>query len=576
MRTTFFFAVPVTLLLAVMAPSAPAAELAVPGRTPANAHFIVSVPASGEAWSNVAETPLAAPLESAVAAAIGFGDPQEGTTRQMIESLEEDLGYSLALPSLMTQTLAGLDVYFLDQGGQPGYVANIAFNSPAAASRTFEQVRTEAAHARGVTRGISADTILESTTGQARMIELPAFEIFLALEDNVLTYGTQKRFVESAVANEGGVLFQSTYYHSFMEELRGEDADLWVFGEPIWLLDLVPRERILPVVRTFFEHPPPLGMKARADSEGLHCITFVPQGEMGAAQRRFTLAAPPAGRLAVLDFLPGNSEFLYATNSFDGVYLFESVLTHLEGQENDLPLSAEALSHAMETSIDLLGFDIETDLLANVGPDLAIGLWRNEQAAGDEPGLPDLVFVSNLRDPERVQDVLLILEEVIDNSLPPAAPAGQTGQGEAPPPPPLFTEETIEGQTVRIANPERLGNDETGLRPAYTVTRGSMFVLGFSEEALRLALRAGREEAPSIRQDDLYTTHAAVSGGEWNTHWFVRPPVVREYSFLFDFLPVELPGMIVDPPGMVDSFSLGGRYSPTGARREVLIHFVPE
>ncbi len=572
MRSALPLVLSLPFLAATMAPTA-AADLAVPGRTPANAHLVISIPSTDGAWSDLAKTPLAAPLEERVNSLMGFGEPDSPGMQQMIASLEEELGYSLSLPDLMTQTLNGVDVYFLDQGGQAGYLANAAFNNPSDARRTFQQIRTEAGQARGVTRGVSAATVVESVSGRAQLLELPAFEMFFALEDNILSYGTQKRFVESALANEGGVLFQSNYYFSFMDELEDEEASLWVFGEPIWLLDLVPREAVAPVVRAFLQHPPPLGLKARVSPEALYCVTFVPQGEMSAPERRFTLAAPPPGRLPILDHIPAGSEFMYATNAFDGVHLLERALASLPREENEFPISSEGLQHSVEASRDLLGFDIETDLLANAGPDLALAVWP-DGADGQGAAMPDFLFAANLRDPERVEDVLSILEDVLDNSLAPPARAGRGGEDATPAPvPPLFLRENILGERVHVVNPERAGIGEDGMLPAYTITRAGMFLLAGDREVLRRSLQARREEVPSMRADSGFLEHAEIFGGERNTQWYIRVPTLRQHAYLLGFLPTEMPAMLMDPPEYVDSFSLGTIYTPAGARREFLVHF---
>lgn len=570
MRPPIRFAVSMLAVLAAAPVLVGAQNLAVPGRTPGNAHFIVSMPESAPVWEQLRGTPMHAAVESAAARLMGLGDPHDPEAAMLFDGLEEELGYSLRPGDFFTGTSSGLDLYFLDQGGQGGYLANIAFQTPGAAAAAFNQIRSDAAHARGVSRGVTAETALETVSGTARMLELPAFEVFVAVEDNILTYGTQKRFVESALANEGGVLFQSNYFRSFMDPLAGEGSDLWVFGEPHWALDLASNAEALALPRAFLGRYRSIAVKFRVEEDGIHAASFVPQAEMAPAERRFNLAAPPPSRISVLDAVPSGALFSYTTNSFDGVYLLESAFDSLEsGEASALAISTEAVEQAIETSRTLLGFDLQDDLLANLGPDLAVALWSTP-AGGNGTAGTEALLVSHVRDPERVQRVLTILEELLDNSLPAIPqPTGTAADATPTPAPALYHDATIAGETARLVNPERIPEGNDWPIPSYTFTRQGRLVMALSEEGLRRSLAASQGRAPSLRDDSAHEGHAVNGGdGTLNAQWFLRLPELQEHADLLGRFPLDGPG--IPRLEMMESFSLGEVYTPEGTRREFL------
>jgi hypothetical protein len=475
--------------LLLTATFAGAQEPAVAGKTPANPLLIVSVPNSSQLWKSLAQSEFGRQLLTTVALpGLGAGDAAQ---------MEKQLGFSLLPSDLFTKTVTGFDLYVVENNSEVGFVANVRFSDEAVPQRILDQMKKDAAHSQGMSGGTSADTVADTTTDGIRQLSLPAFQMHFAADKSVLVWSNQKAALDSAFKNEGQAIFASAFFKRYMDQIADEGGDFWAFGEA---------SKVFPYIDPFLPGTKAgsletlgtmvVAVKAKAEADHLKIVAFQHQEDMKSAQRRYAMAAPPPGDVSIMNFFPSDSKLAFGTNHFDGLSILETTLESVEGSEGS-PITAEQIEQQIQSSRAMLGFDLRNDLIANLGPDLGFAIVPVSGAG--EGALPfDITLVTHVKDPDRFNAILGILEESAGDlaaAPPPAAPPKPLAKGEPTPTPtpvptPAIESEEFQGETIKfIASPS---GPAAGIQPGYTFTKDGYFLLALNKETIKAALTSSK------------------------------------------------------------------------------------
>lgn len=482
---------------------AAAQSVAVPGRTPANPQLLISIPDTSALWGGLSASGGGRAAIDYVKARDWFAGP----AGERIEGLEEQLGFSLAPEELLTETLAGVDMYLVEQGPRTGFVINATFTNPEAPGAILDLLMSEAKASRGISGGVSADTVIESHDENGRVLSLPAFEIYMAVQGSTMTYTNAKSSLESTMADEGRALFDSDYFARYMSTLRNDASLAWMFGEFAHLGSLAPR--VDPAMLEPYEMAV-AGVKFNATADYMKLSMFRHQETMRESERRYALAAPPPGDVEVFNYFPQNTALAIGTNYFDGAELLEGVLDSLENARDQMPLDRAAIEQQLQNSRMLLGFDVRNDLLYNIGPNLglAVGALDLQAAAASPFPAPEILFVTEVKDRDGFTAVVDKLSAMVNLMLAPATePAERAGEGEATPTPaptpePAVQTASYQGEQVFYVEADQLA--AAGISPAWCLTSDGRFLLSADREKLEKALATGAGGGDSLMASEAY------------------------------------------------------------------------
>lgn len=463
--------------------TAPAHELAVPGYSPANPRAVLSIPDTGEAWRKLEATPLGSALDR-LFSTDGAGSPL-ATWLEQADEAGAELGASLRPQDLFAETISGLDFYALRTDGQVGSVAVLACHDNGLPSRVLDHLKQEVRLATGTSGGYTADTFEERQEGGRRILELPAFSLYLAADGNTLVIATEREGLESASADQGRATFNSEFFRRHNSGLEGEPADIWFFGEPGLVLPILLRGTINPEI--FAAGPgeqPSTIARITILSDALKATTYQPYQDMETTRQRLSRAAPPAGPLAALKTFPREGLFHYATNYFDGLAFVDQFLesmTAIPGTD----VTKDQVEAQLAASSTVLGFDVQNDLLANLGPEMGVLVT----SLGEDETLPawaqvEAIITVGLRDEDRFAQVLEIFEES-------ATTPARAGREEVR----FIKEASTDHGSYRYLDVPMLA--EMGLVPSYTMHGDDLFVVASNrplmEDVLAIGTGTGRD-----------------------------------------------------------------------------------
>lgn len=477
-----------------------AQTLAVPGKTPANPTLVVSIPDTALFWNSLTES-RAGKTAGELLEISGAIPPDERS------QIELSLGTPITTANLLSSATTGIDAYFITVGGFSGMLFNIAFTDAAMPGRIMDHLKREAAASSGVSGGIGADTVSDNTSGGVRTVYLPAFEIFLAADGNVLTYSTMRLGLESALNNEGRTLFDSEFFVRSMSNLSGVESQLWAFGEmtdaaPL-LETLLPRDSAASVGSMSAKVA---ASKLNIQKDRVQVSTFVHQDDMPMAQRRYAMTAPPAGDVRILNYFGADTLALTATNHFDGLSLLETMAAEL-GKVPGAPITPDRVEEGLRGFSTMLGFDLRNDLLANLGPHLGFSL-KELDLSGPTPRF-DFLLATSVKDQGRFGNFLEAAKKALDGIT--APPAGQQAPAGASP----YRSETYQGATLDIYTlPLGPGAEVT---PTFTLTPDGIFLFALSESTVKGAIDLSRGGGNSVLQGDTLRRLAESAGTSRNS-----------------------------------------------------------
>jgi hypothetical protein len=485
----------VMIAAAIMATPATAQQLAVPGRSPANPAAVISVPEASETWRKLLASPAGPPIQTLFTKSPWAASEPMAGLRDRLTQTGAQLGFSLLPADLLTNTVNGIDLYAIRNGDEVALVIALSLYDAATANRVLDQLKRESAGATGMSGGHTADRIEEKEQGAKRFLYLPGFSLYLGAESTTLVISSDREALESAMADQGRAIFTSEFYQRFMAGLEGEPADAWMFGEVDLLTPLLTRGA-LPVAGD--NRRVTVG-KLVFDNDYIRLTTFVPTDDMELDDQRYALAAPPPGEITSFRLLQPGGMLYYGTNHFDGIAVLDSVVrtvTSIPGST----VTREAVNEQLAGSRTLLGFDVQADLLANLGPGLGISINHMDPAAAKgmaEVGRLDAVVAVEFRDGERFRRVLSIFEEAASTPA-----GGVNARANAPQFIREFAHES--GITYKYLDVPLLA--EMGLVPSYAIVKDNTFVVATGRDLMERTLtiaKAADGAAGSLVQSPL-------------------------------------------------------------------------
>ncbi|CAN5372386.1 hypothetical protein BH09SUM1_BH09SUM1_02070 [soil metagenome] len=469
-----------------------AQKLAVPGKSPANPVTILSIPDSSAAWTGFAGSPLGRAFIDFYGNAAMAQTADGKAFRDQVATAEKVLGISLKPADLMTQTLSGMDLYVVDDHGASRFALVMAFNDPALPGKILDQLKKDAKSSSGVSGGFTADTVVEKPIADGRSLYMPAFELYFAQQGNTLVYSASRDVLESTISNGGEPLFTSEYYTKFTDGIKDEPNDVWMFGEIGRLATLAGAAMPMQEQNAFalFTKTTAAGAVS-LKKDHIKVTTFVPVDEMKTIDKRYAMAAPPAGEIPILNYFPKDVLFAYGTNHFDGLAILDSWVDDVSGMPG-MENAKQAVDQRLDESSQQLGFDPKNDFLANMGPDLGFVITKFE-ASGDASWMPKsagIAFACHIKDPDRFAQVLRTLQEWV------APPPPMTADQKGPAPKSLVTSEEVDGQTIlSVAVPPL----------AWTLTADNMFIVSMDSKTVADTMAQAKSTSSSITASSVYT-----------------------------------------------------------------------
>lgn len=526
---------PISLAVAMIALSAPvgmaaASEPAVKGFTPANPTMVLSIPSPNEIHGALSASPFGQAVLAAMADAI---KPAPGTATEQRAALEQSLGISFDIKSLMTETLTGADLYLVEPTAVPAFVINLQFSDSAMPGKILDQVKRDATGATGVSAGISADTVVESAANNARTLYLPAFEIFLGARGNVLVWSTNRGSLESAFADEGKAIFQSDFMQRTMSQLKPEKAHIWGFGEADDLA-MILASRSSAAAQGASNSSATGGFTITFEKSRTLVESFKHQDDMPPSLRRYAMTAPPADDINIINYLPESSVMAYANNHFDALAMLEVMEEGLTAGSEPM-LKPGELDERLKASRALLGFDPKDDLLANLGPGAGFALTKMETTSSAPLPQIDGVLAVQIKNREKFLNVLKVLDQMATQAAASAAPPPRpapattaTAEGQAatpapspsPRPTPSLQKETIDGAEVTYIQIE--GSPLGNLSPAWGLTSDGIFLFSMSRETLAATVALSRGNGRTILQSSALKEANEPLPGNRNQYFALR------------------------------------------------------
>jgi len=507
--------------------AAAAERLAVPGHTPANPTLIVSVPNTGMFWSQLAGTPLgSAVAEQLDQAALA---PEE---ESRLERLEEELGFSLKPAEFATKTLNGLDLYLVEVDGILGFVMNASFVSAEIPGRVLDQVVREAKLSQGTSGGVEAGTVIDTEAAGVREVSLPAFSSYFIGQGDRILYSNDRALLQSAVADEGQVLFDSEYWSMYMSQLESAPGVAWAFGEMTDLARLAQQAEGVPIQEMTDPGSYMTAMKLRVpDEKHIILSSFMHEEGMMGAQRRYVLSAPPPGDVSALNSVPEGAIMAYGTNHFDGLALLE-VITSAASRAQGSKDAGEQIKQQLSGLKMMLGFDVEMDLLANIGPNLGFALQQPDPNA--PMPVPGALLVANVKNPDRFRNVLTAFGNMMESMAAPPPPAQGSKEMEmeeeaAPTPTPVPMKKTMEFQGEEIVYfepPEGAGGPPVS--PAYTLTSDDKFLIALTPGHLQSALKMASGSDGALLESAAFQNAAAHLPATRNSLTYFEPATIAD------------------------------------------------
>lgn len=439
-----------SLVCLALAANTHAQRLAVPGVSPSNPLTIVSCPDVAEMMDSLKRSAVGRDVLASRKAA--WAAESNANAREILRTIGQELELPLDDLGRLGEVIVGFDYYIVEQNKVENYVLAVAFQNRGPVTRLLDRLKDEADLASGVSGGFPADTVIERTLPNGRMVLLPAFEVYLAeLDGNRLLLSSNQAALESAVEDGGRALFTSAYFDRFSKGVARFSHELWVFGETGRAAPAISTITGIPALVTSSFLPEASIILVGANKEGIEVASFIPGQDLKGEQRRYALAAPPPGPLPAAGYAPANSLTSYTTNHFDGITYLDNILTFIDGLPG-MTGTKQNVTTRLDRSRTELGFDPRTDFLANLGPEMTAFVQALEP--GENPfGLPKSAsagMVTWVKDPERFSRILRLLEDQIS----PPAPTAKDANSPAPTPINPVSTEQFEGFTIKsVKNP---------------------------------------------------------------------------------------------------------------------------
>lgn len=484
-------------LLAAALGAAQAQTLVAPDRVPLNPTAVLSIPDAKALWTGLERAPITKAFAEILAAPhIKESDRWLRFVAQS-DQLQKSAGVSLWPSELLGQHVTGADVWVVENADKSlGMVTVIKCTDPETAHRVLDMIKAEAAGAKGVAGGFTAETVVEKTINGKRVLVLPAFSLAMVADGNVLSWATSEALLASSMDGLGTAYLNSEAFVAEMQGLAEEQGEIWMQG------DLT---RLAPILRgpgaTLKQLTAARGSaKISVAQDSLKISVFSPLSAMEGLDKRYALAAPAPGDLTIMNFFSADALAVFGSNYFDGLTLLDKA-TETVAAMPESPISAKQIESQVAGSRSTMGFDVRNDLLGNLGPDFGFAIEK-VVLPGQEGGKPQLsaVVVSQVKNRERFQTVIDRVEAMV--APPPPSPAADQKGTPVPAPPSPLRSEQIDGGTLRMFDSPQL--EAFGLKPSYLLTDQSYFIFALSPDGVKSAQARFRGGEGSLTASPLY------------------------------------------------------------------------
>ncbi|MCC5876873.1 MAG: hypothetical protein JJU11_11695 [Candidatus Sumerlaeia bacterium] len=555
------------LALATILPlhDASAHELAVPGRSPANPLAILSVPDATSAWEKLSQTPLRSALDDFFTSSPAASDPAFSSWNEQIKAAGEGLGFSLLPDDLFLHTISGFDLYAINPGGIPSIVGVFAFHDGTAPGKILDQLKREARNAGGTSGGYTADTVQERDSNGRKILELPAFSLYFSSSANILIISSDRSALDSAAADQGRVTFSADFFDRFNAGLEGAPADIWFFGEPLSMLPLALRGWLNPEL---FAPDPEIQRSSIARiaivEDSILMTTFMPHQDMEISQQRLARAAPASSTLPNLGSFHQPGVFHFASNYFDGLAALDTILENLTSVPG-VTVDKVEVKNQISGSTTLLGFDLQNDLLANLGPKAALLVTE----IGTDPGRPVWsqakgALLMGVRDEILFEEVLGIFEESS------SAPATATREAVS-----FIKEAESEHGDYKYFDVNILA--ELDLVPSYKMTSEGDFLVTTNRSIMEaiLAVRAG-EKTSLLDLNDYKATLGKLDDTRNILYHLDTPKLLEIFRATMDIRDkteedARLTNAVIDLFKVLSGYTVSTKYTADGRQIQYLL-----
>ncbi len=493
-------------ILATTSTPLPAQELTVAGRVPEDPLVILAVPDAADAWKGFSGSMFGRTMISYFVENLNANSTVWRDFQEQRGPVETDLGFSLSPDSLFRNQISGFDLYVVSGDDRHEVVVNLRFRELTTPNFILDRLRKEAFVSTGVAYGRAADSIEERENAGRRELFLPAFNLYLASEGNVLMAASSEYALYTAVNDAGGELVESAEFSRLAQGIEGEKHNAWLYGAVSELSNAIEHQLPMKEQAASLDQ---LGKMMAIDlqEDYYRVVSFQPRESLGAAELRYTTSAQPPGDVPGFKTLPRESLFAFSTNHFD-----TELLLGLLGEkvpENNRQSVEQGLSTVFMMGQSQMGekTNMRQDVLSNLGPDLGFALteFSLPQGGMSVPPKVDFLLTIKLRDLEKTR---LIFENILTRQTEARAQGQTSSSGE------LMTSQHS-GEKVYWFSAPML--DGMGYSPAWTVTEEGWLLFSAKRQSLQEAIERIQSGSGSIEESRGATRSASLLGENKNT-----------------------------------------------------------
>lgn len=482
----------IAALLLAMPTLAGAQRLAVPGRGPANAIAVLSVPDPAGVVSAMEDSNAGRVFGRILESTGLLGGGAYAGLQQVRPELEKDLGFSIEPHRLFSGAVSGFDFYVVDErrGEKPYGVLMIQFMSEAQSKAVFARIQKDAAGATGMVKGVEANTAIISTDREkSQIMELPAIGAIIAVSGTTMIISTSIPAMPGLLASRSlPTMLTTPEFRSIMTPLVSHPMHAWFYGDSttmgamLGMGEFSNNTRPDPLLRT--AGSPMVGAAIRMTPDHLSVMTFRPMSQLSQLEKAM-VANTASTEFGSARFLPENPMFSAVFNNLD-LRALVSTMSDAAGGGAMLP--------AMQSS----GLE---DFLLSLGTDMGVGIsdFRLTEFA-DMPVSGDAVFAAKIVDANRLQGVLTQLSQAL------------AGMGAS------ITKEThrdAEVHTLRF--PAATGADAP-LAPSWAVTKDQWLLVATSDATVKQSLDLGAGNGTNFSKGPLLSGSRDTFRGRPNNY----------------------------------------------------------
>lgn len=519
--------------IALIPAASNAQTLAVPGRTPESAAAVLSISDTKTMWSNIAKSPVRKGFNDFFASRAIAQNADWNTFLADQAKIEESLGFSLNPDSLLTETISGLDVYFVSGAGaiaQPGVGAVIKFNSEANAKKLLEQLLAEAKGATGGAPGTAAaNALAEKPVGTTTLYSLEGLDLHLATDGPIFVFGTsESAATEILLAKDTSQFTKTADFSSSFKTIGQKPHQMWMYGDG---------SKLAPMLAPFLQEVEGLDVEqllgrvgqssvaavATFDQSYTKFTSFQPASSLSPVEAQLSLI-PAVASPKLNSYLPGTFMMVASANGPDGPVMFDAMLEAVAETPDmkEQGMTKEMLKSQLSAADVMLGFSVENDLIGSIGNEYGFAISRISyvppmQLTGEA------LFAFKLNDAAKFGSAFRKIEDLVSQQMMQqmqgsgqAAPAGFSA----------FKEVAHGGATLRSLELPNV----PGIAPTYTITPDNYFLLGLTAESVQNAIDAAAGSKSSLAASPALESGATLLPKSPNSLFAIDIPRVTDFA----------------------------------------------